>query len=180
MLGIDQSEAMIALAKQRVPGGDFRAQSLYQAELPPCSAVVAIGECFNYLSGGDGSGQPLRELFRRIEAALSDGGVLVFDIAEPGRAGDAGASRRYFEGPDWAALVATQEDHERRILTRDMTIFRQVGELYRRGREVHHLRLIPGDEVTAELSTLGFKVEVLTTYGDLKLPPGLVGIVASK
>src|SRR5271170_5383990 len=49
LLGIDISPAMIALARERVPGGTFRVGSLVTVDLPPCIAVAAVGECFNYL-----------------------------------------------------------------------------------------------------------------------------------
>src|SRR5262245_49451126 len=49
VLGIDLSPAMIALARERVPGGTFRVASLRSAELPRCIAVAAVGEVFNYL-----------------------------------------------------------------------------------------------------------------------------------
>src|SRR5271169_3577488 len=39
VLGIDISEAMAALARNRVPHGQFRVESLLTAQLPPCVAV---------------------------------------------------------------------------------------------------------------------------------------------
>ena len=47
-LGVDISDAMIALCKQ-APRGDFRVQSILSADLPRCVAVAAVGECLNYL-----------------------------------------------------------------------------------------------------------------------------------
>src|SRR5262245_33072496 len=44
VLGIDISEEMIALARERVPRGRFRRESLLTAEIPPCVAVAAVGE----------------------------------------------------------------------------------------------------------------------------------------
>src|SRR5688572_7386388 len=49
VLGIDLSAAFVELARRRVPGGRFRVESLLTAELPPCVAVAAVGECVNYL-----------------------------------------------------------------------------------------------------------------------------------
>src|SRR5215469_14060460 len=48
VLGIDISPAMIRLARRKAPGAKFRTASLLSAELPPCAAVTAIGECVNY------------------------------------------------------------------------------------------------------------------------------------
>jgi trans-aconitate methyltransferase len=49
LLGIDISEAMIAIAKTRVPTAEFCLESLFTAEIPACAAVISIGECLNYL-----------------------------------------------------------------------------------------------------------------------------------
>src|SRR5688500_1540655 len=49
VLGIDLSAALIDLARQRVPEGEFITRSFLEADLPPCEAVTSLGECFNYL-----------------------------------------------------------------------------------------------------------------------------------
>ncbi|HBB31785.1 MAG TPA: class I SAM-dependent methyltransferase, partial [Cyanobacteria bacterium UBA8803] len=49
VLGIDISEAMIAIAKTRVPTAEFRVASLFTTEIPPCAAVISLGECLCYL-----------------------------------------------------------------------------------------------------------------------------------
>src|SRR5439155_24360251 len=49
VLGVDLSEAMLAIARKRVPDAEFRQGSLLSAKLPACAAVTAVGECFNYL-----------------------------------------------------------------------------------------------------------------------------------
>jgi 2-polyprenyl-3-methyl-5-hydroxy-6-metoxy-1,4-benzoquinol methylase len=49
VLGIDISPAMIAIATARVPTAEFQVESLFTVEIPPCAAVVSIGECLNYI-----------------------------------------------------------------------------------------------------------------------------------
>src|SRR5579859_3018566 len=49
IIGIDISPAMVALARKRVPSGQFRVESLLTADLSRCVAVAAVGECVNYL-----------------------------------------------------------------------------------------------------------------------------------
>src|SRR5256885_9767528 len=66
----------------------------------------------------------------------------VFDLAGPGRGQPA---RSFVAGPDWAVLVEKAESG--RMLTRRITTFRRVGRLYRRGEEVHRLRLHEPREV---------------------------------
>src|SRR6516162_1943587 len=77
VLGIDQSAAMVTLARQRVPGGRFRGESFVTAELPPCVAVTAIGECFSYLFDRRNSERQLTRVFGRIYRALEPGGLLI-------------------------------------------------------------------------------------------------------
>src|SRR5262249_57279107 len=107
------------------------------AELPACVAVAGVGECFNYLFDRDNTDRKRLDLFRRIYAALAPGGLLLFDVAGPGRIPGSGTRQLFREGDGWAVLVNVEEDRPRRLLTRQITSFRQVGKLYRRDHEVH-------------------------------------------
>jgi SAM-dependent methyltransferase len=180
VLGLDISEAMIAMARERVPHGQFRQESFLMARLPACVAVTALGECFNYLFDTNNTRQELLKLFRRIYAALNPGGLFIFDVAEPGRVPGPGPQRSYREGEDWAVLVTAEEDRRRRLLTRQITSFRKVGALYRRAQEVHRLRLFMRSELAAQLRGIGFRVRILSGYGQLRFAPGYVGFLARK
>ncbi|MBI3839360.1 MAG: class I SAM-dependent methyltransferase [Planctomycetia bacterium] len=179
-LGFDLSAAMVALAQQRVPNGKFRQESFLTAALPPCVAVTAIGEVFNYLFDARNTNARLTKLFHRIYDALPHRGLLAFDVATPGRGGKTGRQRNYSQGTDWACLFTAEEDRSRKILTRDITSFRKVGEFYRRDHEVHRLRLLNRTELAAQLRDIGFRVRTLSGYGRVKFPPGYVGFVARK
>src|SRR5262245_66492478 len=48
VIGVDISESMITIARQRAPQAQFFVESFTAAEIPPCVAVTAIGEIFNY------------------------------------------------------------------------------------------------------------------------------------
>jgi SAM-dependent methyltransferase len=180
VLGIDISPAMIELARQRVPRAQFRVASLLEAELPPCVAVTAIGECLNYLFDRSHSIAKLRRLCRRIYKALAPRGLFLFDIAEPGRVPRGGPRQAYFEGDGWTVLVTSQEDRGRRLLTRRITSFRRVGTLYRRDEEVHQQRLLTRSELATQLRGTGFRVRVLRRYGAQPFAPARVGIMARK
>ena len=180
VLGIDLSAALIALAKQRVPRGQFRVGSLLTAELPPCVAVAAVGECLNYLFDESHSPEGVRQVLGRAFEALQPSGLLVGDVAEPGRVPGPGASKSWTEGEDWAVLVTTEEDRQRELLTRHITSFRKVGELYRRDHELHRQRLLPRAQVASWLREFGFQVESLDAYGPAKFAPGHAGFLARK
>jgi SAM-dependent methyltransferase len=179
LLGIDISAAFIALARKRVPGGVFRVESLLTARLPRCVAVAAVGECVNYLFDERHSFEKVHQLLCHAFEALTPGGLLVFDVAEPGRV-PGGASRTWTEGEDWAVLVTTEEDRQQGLVTRHITSFRRVGELYRRDHEVHRLRLLPRAQVVSWLRGIGFEAQLLGAYGPVRFPPGMVGFLARR
>lgn len=179
VLGIDVSEAFIAMARRRVPRGEFRVGSILTVELPRCVAVAAVGECLNYLFDERHTADGVRRVLDRAFAALKPGGLLVLDIAQPGRV-PGGTSKSYFEGADWTVLVAAAEDPQGKLLTRHITSFRKVGELYRRDHEVHRQRLLPGAEVESWLKAIGFEVRTLDAYGSVPFSAGDVGFLARK
>jgi SAM-dependent methyltransferase len=179
VLGFDISQAMVDLARKRVPAAEFRCASFLDVELPPCIAVTAVGEIFNYLFDRRNSLATLKNLFRRVYAALEPGGVFLFDVALVGRV-PGGHRRSYVATDDWACLYEAFEDEKRRVLTRNITTFRKHGETYRRAHEVHRLRLYKRDELVAPLEQAGFRVRRISRYDDLKFPPGYQGFVARK
>src|SRR5262249_35651883 len=129
VLGIDFSPRMIALARERVPEANFKRASFLDISFSPCVAITALGEVLNYLFDPRNGRSALRRLFRRAFSALQPGGLLIFDVAEPGRASD--STRRFWTGYDWACLVEYTHEQVRNRLTRHMTTFRKHGSTYR-------------------------------------------------
>jgi SAM-dependent methyltransferase len=178
VLGIDISVAMIEIARRRVPQGEFHVGSLLKAKLPLCDAVTSLGECFNYLFDKNNSISELRKLFRRVYAVLKPGGLLIFDVAEPGRG--KGPRQKHKKGDDWAVMVEVDEDTSTNRLTRRITSFRRVGEQYERDEELHLLQLYRRSEIARELRDAGFRVRTVRAYGDQPMIEGCVGFVALK
>lgn len=180
VVGIDLSPAMIELARRRVPRATFRCEDLLTAGIPGCVAVAAVGECFNYRTSPGHSAESLVALFRRVHAALAPGGLFLFDAAEPGRVPGDEPLRTFVDGGDWTVLMTAEEDRAARRLTRRITSFRCLGDLYRRNDEVHELALHDRDALLEALAEAGFETRVLRAYGELTLPPGLTGFLAVK
>jgi SAM-dependent methyltransferase len=176
--GVDISPAMIELARQRVPGGEFRVGSFLPFRMPPCRAVTALGEVFNYLFDPKNSLRTLRRVCQRIFDALTPKGLLVFDVAEPGRC--QGLTQRFVEGEDWTCLVEYRHDVPMRRLTRRIVSFRKVGDAYRRHEETHTQQLYPGTKVAEMLRGIGFRVRQVRSYGKYPLAERVVGVVARK
>jgi SAM-dependent methyltransferase len=180
VLGIDISRAMIRLARKKAPQASFIQGSFRTMQLPSCDAVVALGEVLNYEFDPHLTRSQLSRFFRRVHAALRRGGVFIFDVAGPGRAGSEGKRQGCLEGKDWAILFLVEEDTKRQQLTRTITSFRRVGKLYRRTREIHEQRLYSPSEIAEELRQAGFRVKRLPGYGCSGFPEGLAGFVAHK
>jgi SAM-dependent methyltransferase len=173
VLGIDVSADMLAIARRRAPRAEFRHGSLWDAQLPPCSAVTAIGEVINYAADERAGADRLPGLFARVHDALDGGGLFLFDFATPGRATGATHVQK---GSDWRLESVTTEDPESRTLERRMTI--EAGGSRR--EEVHRLRLYDPDEVLKCLEGPGFSSEALDRYCDFGFWPGYAAFAAVK
>jgi SAM-dependent methyltransferase len=176
--GVDISPAMIGLARRRVPEADFRVGSLFRAPIPGCRAVTALGEVFNYLFDPGNSLRSLGRVCRRVFDALEAPGLLVFDVAEPGRC--KGLSQRFTEGEGWSCLVEYRHDDARQQLTRRIVTFRKVGRSYRRDEETHPQQLYRGTALARLLRDIGFRVRLTRGYGAYRFPACVVGVVARK
>lgn len=181
-LGIDVSEQMIAIARERVPEAEFRVGSLFDADIPPCHAVTAVGEVLNYLADQKNDERGLPAVFRRVHEALAPGGVFVFDVAEPGQAPPGPPTRGFTEGEGWVVLLEKEEDEDagQRLLTRRIVTFRRTAGCYRREEEVHPLRLLESAEVAEQLRRAGFGVRTARAYGGYRLPAAHAAFVARK
>jgi SAM-dependent methyltransferase len=158
VLGFDPSPAMIAIARETAPDARFEVASLETARMPPCDAIVAMGEVLNY---GD-----LRAFVPRAAAALRRGGVLLFDIAERGSYPEHDEVR--VGGEEWSVIAI--KDSDGRTLTRRVLTFREVDGETRRDEEVHVLELYDRAEVLELLRE--FRVRVRRSYGRRRLPKG--------
>ena len=180
VLGIDISESMLDIARKRVPDAEFRVDSLFKADIPPCNAVTSIGECLNYLFDADNNSQTLHQLFCRIYNALTPGGVFIFDIAEPGQVTEGTTTKGFTEGEDWFVLVEKKENREQAILTRRIITFCKESDRYRRDDEIHCQQLYKAIDLAQALRQVGFRVQTMRNYGEYQLPPAHAAFVASK
>lgn len=178
VVGVDISAAMIEIARQRVPEAEFYVGSFLHFPIPPCRAVTALGEVFNYLFDADNSLRSLEAVCKNALNALSPGGLLIFDVAEQGRC--RGRTQAFTEGDDWTCLVEYQHDEQNQQLTRRIVTFRRVGGTYRRSEEVHRQQLFEEGCVVQMFESVGFQVRPVRRYGDYPLAEGVVGFVARK
>lgn len=179
VLGVDQSAAIIRIARKAAPQSQFQIASLLSAKLPTCDAVTSLGECINYAFDSRNSRAAIQRLFQRIYRALRPGGVFIFDFATPARIPKT-PEKKWMDGGDWAILVTIDGDTKTATLRRRIVTFRKSGRLYRRSEELHTLRLYSPVDLVADLADCGFAIEHLRSYGQFPLPPGIAGLLATK
>jgi SAM-dependent methyltransferase len=179
VLGIDQSRAMIRMARRIAPESKFKVGSLFDVDLPTCVAITSIGECLNYCFDGGSSRAALVRLFRRAYRALEPNGVLIFDVAGPERAPKDGPRAHWSQGRDWTVISRTTRQGRDRIRRR-ITAFREIGKLYRRSEEVHDLRFYAAGDLAKDLTACGLRPHLQRGYGRFRTPSGITVVVAAK
>jgi SAM-dependent methyltransferase len=173
VLGVDISEDMLAIARAEAGAARFVASSLWRVEVPPCVAVAAVGEAFSYAADPAASTAALEDRLAAIQDALAPGGLLLFDVAGPGRSGPDGSRSGFWtRGPVHLGLEE-QEDRAGRRLTRAISLFLPDGDRrHRHVQETHVLHLYAPEDVEAALSRVGLRWERLDRYGAHAFPAG--------
>jgi hypothetical protein len=101
---------------------------------------------------------------------LVPGGVFLFDIAGPGRAGPTGCRRAFFSCEEHYLGFEEREERDARLV-RKINVFVKAGTLYRRVEETHVLRLYAPEDIEALLTKTGFIWQRLARYADFDLLP---------
>lgn len=171
VLGIDLSPDMLAIARKRAPRGTFVEGSFLTAEIPPCDAVLAAGEVFNYMFDKANTNKALERVFARVFKALWPGGVLLFDMLGPERL-TGGPFHHEAVGDDWGVLVDGAEDAKKSTITRTITTLRKTGKGVVQSVEVHKQRLVAPSAVLEMLRKAGFKARSLQGYDGERFAPG--------
>jgi SAM-dependent methyltransferase len=179
VLGVDLSPEMIKLARKNAPQARFITGSLYEVDLPPCDAVVAIGEVFNYIPPVAEQHPRLSTQFFKIAQALRKGGAFLFDVLVQATVKNV-TYEKWSEGEDWAAHVTIHEDRTARTVDRQITLFRQVGELYRRTNETHRLYMHWRSQIERDLRQFDFAYKYSHRYDDYVLLPRRLAFHATK
>ncbi len=167
--GIDSSAELLAIARSDISKARFIPGSVYETQIPACEAIVALGEPLTYHREGADADFLVGSFFRAASHVLPAGGMLVFDVIELG--GPSLAGRYWSSGENWAVLAETEEDQGSRTLVRNIETFRLVDRLYRRGCEVHRIRLFDTATLLNQLAACGFSTETAQAYGVQKLAP---------
>jgi SAM-dependent methyltransferase len=177
VLATDASPAMLALARETAPEADVRPLVLPDDPVPACDAVVSIGHILSYLPDE----AAIQRALAAAAEALRPGGIFALDLCDL-RYGEL----RREESPygrvadDWA-VVTRFSVPEPSVFVREITAFlRNEDGTWRRDDERHENVLVDTAAVPAFLTQHGVEARVAPSFGDEKLPDGLVAIVGRK
>lgn len=118
--GVDSSEPMLRLARQNAPGAELVLADMRSLALPQaCAAVVSTFNALAHAHTVDDLGQALR----KAHAALTPGGVMVFDLSMHEQYELRWCGSFCYAGPDAACIVRPSYDPAQRLARNDITIF---------------------------------------------------------
>lgn len=181
--GIDASPAMIEIARSYAPAAAFEVMRLPigalasgRGGLPETDAVVSTGHVLNYLDSRHAIARTLAEL----ACSLRPGGVLAIDLmTEEYRHGHNGASAHAKVSDDWVIVSRFSRPAAYR-LDRAITVFRRVGDGWRRSDEHHRNVTFDVQEALRVLSKNGVDAKQRPAFGDERLPQGLVVVTGTR
>ena len=177
-LGIDYSQDFLDIARQKAPKAQFIRASFLDFPIPKCLAVTSIGECLNYQSDRRNNWTALTDLCQRIYRSLQPNGIFLFDLIEPGILGGQSSTQKMVEHPQWTMFIEYEENFEEATLTRQITLFRKIGNSYQKSKEIHGVKLYPREQIKTALENLGFSVTILDNYNGVKFREKHVGFLA--
>ncbi|MEM6725053.1 MAG: class I SAM-dependent methyltransferase [Bacteroidota bacterium] len=179
-IGVDLSRELLSLAREQFPGGRFIQSSIHDFDFPRAQVVCLIGEIICYNAERLNKWDRTRKLFQRAYNCLPEGGYLLFDYVVPGMLAGQNPMQRIIEHPDYTLFLEFREDVERETLERDITIFRKMGEYYRKSKEVHEVDLFATHKLLKLLNEIGFESEVLQQFNQLQFRDHHLAILAKK
>jgi SAM-dependent methyltransferase len=180
--GIDASPAMVDLARSHAPGAQFKVVRLpagssgRDARLPETDAVVSTGHVLNYLDTRDDIARALGELAK----TLRPGGVIAIDLmTEPLRAKRDVSSVHAKVTDDWVIVTRFSCPGPFRF-DRAITVFRRVGEQWRRADEHHRNVTFDAEAALRILRDHGIDARQRAAFGEETLPDGLVVLTGTR
>lgn len=180
VIGVDYSADMITIARKNAPHVPFVKASIFDFEIPQCDMVTFLGEVICYLFDHKNDDAHLKSLFDNCFRSLGQSGLIILDFLTPEVVTDGHLARRFIERDNWSMFVALDKDASNTILTRDITLFYQEGDLYHRTQEIHRQRLFETQNIRQILEEIGFSVELIDSYGGERFRTGHVGMVGRK
>jgi SAM-dependent methyltransferase len=171
VVATDASPAMVALA------GDAQVLVLPDDPVPAADAIASTGHVLNYLPDEAAIDRALVS----IAGALRPGGVLAIDLLDRSYADarrDAPPYARVEE--EWVLVTRFESPAPARFVRHITTLFAAGDGSWRRDDERHENVLVEATAVPAVLSMHGVEARVSPSFGEERLPDGMVAIIGRK
>ncbi|MFT3709382.1 MAG: class I SAM-dependent methyltransferase [Archangium sp.] len=169
VIALEQSEAMLAFAREEAPRASFTCRSVWDAPPPRADHAIAIGEPLLYQPRSADPVARFKWLFEELFKSLPAGGKFVFDILD--REGAPLDAKRFQTHDEWVLLSETVEDRAANRITRFIDTFLKIDALeidaWRREHEVHELVCLSRTEVTQWLDAAGFDATMVDANPEL-------------
>jgi SAM-dependent methyltransferase len=177
VVATDASPAMLALARETAPDAEMRPLVLPDDPLPECDAVVSVGHVLSYLPNYGAVEQALAA----AADALRPSGSLALDLCDLRygelRRDEPNSSR---VADDWAIITRLSLPRPDLFVREIASFLRNEDGTWRRDDERHENVLVDTALVPALLAKHGVQARVSESFGEEKLPDGLVAIVGRK
>ena len=164
VIATDASPAMLALAREAVPGVEaFRRLALPDDQLPAADAVVSVGHVLSYLPDAPA----VERAFRAVAAALRPDGVLTVDLLDRTyRVARAGKAPVAIIRDEWAVFIAF-DSPDPETYARDITTFvRSASGAWQRDDERHGNVLVHAPDVVRLLADDGVEAQIARGFDD--------------
>ncbi len=160
--GIDISEKMISISKQKLPCGDFKAGNMINFKTKrKYDNVISAFDTVNYLTDPD----DLSGCFRSVNKALNNGGLFLFDFNSVYGMVNEWDGIRTEETDDFFISYDSKFDLNTMILKCRMKFFvKEKTGKYVSFDETHYERGYSPDEMKKLLEANGFKLEKLLPF----------------
>lgn len=172
MIGVDLSEDMLAIAKDKAKEQELEVVYLHQdmTELDlygTVDAVISCGDALNYILDEE----DLLEVFRKVNLFLGPGGLFVFDMNTAYKFKEILGNRTYAESREDSAYIWENYYYEdEQINEYEVTVFIENEDgAFRRTKEIHHERAYSVEHIWEMLEKAGLKG--LGVYHDNSFEP---------
>ena len=159
VFAVDNSEQMLAIASEKVPGCNYFAMDLLEISSlnMEFDFVLSAFDVFNYLSDFEEFKLGLKEVY----SSLRKGGKFVFDIHTPKKVTDMLEKQVFgYEDEEISYLWFTYETENSLEVESELSFFiKENNGLYRKLEQFHSQRTYEIEEVFTEINNIGFKVK---------------------
>lgn len=167
LVGIDISEAMISIARQKLPTARLHVDHVLTAKIPPTDVITLVGEVLSYAASSPFHPSDLVEFLTRARGALSEDGLLLFDVL----GGHHDFTGTFFRD-DTDCSVVSETHQVGDLVERRIVSFLKDGEHHRKSVEIHRLRAFSTRAIEEALLDAGFAWTRLDAYAHVPLMAG--------